>query len=168
MLSLASPSCGPWGLALRHHKPVGAKPWLHEHGNAGGYPRSPSWPLNSLGNHGGRHLPLCPHLPGAGCLCRKPQTGLLQQAARNFGVNPRETFVIGDQSSDIEMGRSAGATTFLVLTAYGATTLEQGSIAPDYVVADVLGAAQVIQRLLSSTEEATLSSRQLRQRFATV
>ena len=98
----------------------------------------------------------CPHLPEAGCLCRKPQIGLLEQAARDFGATPQETFVIGDQSSDIEMGRRAGATTFLVQTGYGATTLEQGKITPDYVVADVLGAAQVIQKLLSPTQPAAL------------
>jgi len=44
----------------------------------------------------------------------------------------------------------------LVQTGYGATTLEQGKITPDYVVADVLGAAQMIQKLLSPTQPATL------------
>ena len=59
-------------------------------------------------------LYFCPHRPEEGCDCRKPDTALLHQAARELGFEPRDAIVIGDKSSDIELGRRVGATTMLV------------------------------------------------------
>jgi D-glycero-D-manno-heptose 1,7-bisphosphate phosphatase len=86
----------------------------------------------------------CPHLPGAGCPCRKPGTALLEQAAADFDVRLEEAFVIGDQATDIEMGRRAGATTLLVQTGYGHSTLSASVVTPAYVVPDLVAAAAVI------------------------
>ena len=52
----------------------------------------------------------CPHDHGE-CRCRKPEPGLLHRAARDFGVAPDETVMIGDSTSDIEAGRLFGART---------------------------------------------------------
>jgi D-glycero-D-manno-heptose 1,7-bisphosphate phosphatase len=52
----------------------------------------------------------CPH-EGASCDCRKPEPGLLRRAARDFGVTPSETVMIGDAASDVEAGRRFGART---------------------------------------------------------
>jgi histidinol phosphatase-like enzyme len=90
----------------------------------------------------------CPHTPEAGCTCRKPGTGLLELAAQELGFWPETSFVIGDQPSDMELGQRVGATTLLVRTGYGAQVAEQGTTTPDYIVADFLEAAQVIQLLL--------------------
>lgn len=67
---------------------------------------------------------VCPHHPTEGanpvrCDCRKPATGLIDRAARELGLDPAKSFVVGDTPSDIEMGRRAGARTILVLTGYG-------------------------------------------------
>jgi D-glycero-D-manno-heptose 1,7-bisphosphate phosphatase len=91
----------------------------------------------------------CPHRPEDGCLCRKPQPGLLQSAAQELGFDPQFSFVIGDQSSDIELGQRVGATTFLVRTGYGSQVAAEGLVAPDYVVDDLQDAVQIIRRLLS-------------------
>ena len=61
----------------------------------------------------------CPHREEDNCGCRKPRTGLVEQAARECGFDPRECFLIGDKVSDIELGRNVGAVTFLVRTGYG-------------------------------------------------
>ena len=39
----------------------------------------------------------CPHLPEERCNCRKPKTAMIEQAAQDFKVNLRESFVIGDR-----------------------------------------------------------------------
>lgn len=50
----------------------------------------------------------CPHLPAAGCLCRKPRPGLILAAARIHDVTLADSIIIGDQHRDIEAGRAAG------------------------------------------------------------
>ena len=88
---------------------------------------------------------ICPHRPEENCGCRKPKLGLMQQAASDLGFTPERSIVIGDKPSDIEMGRNAGAVTFLVRTGYGAgAEAAQGSLA-DFVVDDLPAAAQVIR-----------------------
>lgn len=67
---------------------------------------------------------VCPHHPKEGpnprrCRCRKPGTGLVRKAARELGLDPARSFVVGDTPADIEMGRKVGARTVLVLTGYG-------------------------------------------------
>ena len=87
---------------------------------------------------------VCPHRPADGCDCRKPGTGLLQKAAREMGASSASAFVVGDKECDIEMGRRAGATAFLVRTGWGQQTAEAGAALPDDIADDLLGAARVI------------------------
>jgi D-glycero-D-manno-heptose 1,7-bisphosphate phosphatase len=68
----------------------------------------------------------CAHHPDFGsppyrrdCDCRKPKPGLIERAARDFGLDPAECFVIGDRYRDIEMGHAAGARSVMVMTGYG-------------------------------------------------
>ena len=62
---------------------------------------------------------ICPHHPDGGypeerkeykikCSCRKPEPGLLLQAARDFNIDLAESVMIGDRDSDVEAGRRAG------------------------------------------------------------
>lgn len=97
---------------------------------------------------------VCPHTPDDGCQCRKPLPGLLERASREQRFDPAQSFVIGDKPCDVELGRRCGATTFLVRTGYGAEHAAAGTLAPDYVVDDVAGAARVIERILSEQPEA--------------
>ena len=55
------------------------------------------------------HIAYCPHGPEAGCACRKPKPGLLEQLAKagNFQLTPEIPFV-GDSLRDIEAGQAAG------------------------------------------------------------
>jgi D-glycero-D-manno-heptose 1,7-bisphosphate phosphatase len=83
----------------------------------------------------------CPHRPEEGCECRKPKTRLVLQAAAELGFEPAAAVVIGDKSSDIELGRNLGATTMLV----SATGHPSDTAAPDYVVRDLLEAARLLE-----------------------
>jgi histidinol-phosphate phosphatase family protein len=61
----------------------------------------------------------CPHRPSVsasalGCACRKPAPGLLQQAARELGVQLDRSWMIGDILDDVEAGARAGCRTVLL------------------------------------------------------
>ena len=66
-------------------------------------------------------LYLCPHTPADACSCRKPQPGLLLQAAKDLDIDLSQSLLVGDALSDIQAGKAAGIpTTALVLTGLGA------------------------------------------------
>ncbi len=89
---------------------------------------------------------VCPHAPEDDCNCRKPRTGLLEQAAGELGFCARDGFVIGDKPSDIDLGKAVGAKTVLVRTGYGAEHEAAGTVAPDFIADDLLEAAEWIGR----------------------
>ena len=92
-------------------------------------------------------LYVCPHAPEDDCRCRKPKLGLLEKAAEELGFALSDSIVIGDKVSDIEMGRSAGALTFLVRTGHGAEL--ESAAAADHVVDDLAMAAESLRGLAS-------------------
>jgi histidinol-phosphate phosphatase family protein len=63
----------------------------------------------------------CPHAPAVGCKCRKPGTKMIDRAARDFHIDYRYSWMVGDKAIDIETGQNAGIKTALVLTGYGQT-----------------------------------------------
>lgn len=48
-------------------------------------------------------IKICPHT-GDTCNCRKPKTGLIKQAVKEFGLDPKHTrfYIVGDQFRDIK------------------------------------------------------------------
>ncbi len=61
----------------------------------------------------------CPHRPDEGCHCRKPQAGMLYQAAADLGIELQGSYIIGDAWSDVQAGLAVGCRPFLVLTGRG-------------------------------------------------
>lgn len=59
-------------------------------------------------------ISVCPHLDSDSCGCRKPKPGLLLDAARNFGVDPGASFMIGDRWRDVAAGQATGCKCFFV------------------------------------------------------
>lgn len=86
----------------------------------------------------------CPHHPDDGCRCRKPEIGMLLQAAKKYHLNLNDSVVIGDKESDIEWGRRAGAKTILVLTGKGLKTRSKMKSRPDHVAKSFAYAAEWI------------------------
>lgn len=75
---------------------------------------------------------MCPHAPSEGCFCRKPQPGLLLQAARDLRLDLAQSAMIGDALSDIRAAEAAGVGwAALVRTGRGASQ-EQQPEARDY------------------------------------
>jgi D-sedoheptulose 7-phosphate isomerase len=56
----------------------------------------------------------CPHLPDAGCGCRKPATGMAIRAINEWGIDTGSSWVVGDRDHDVEMGRKIGCRTIQV------------------------------------------------------
>jgi histidinol-phosphate phosphatase family protein len=50
----------------------------------------------------------CPHVPGAGCPCRKPAPGMLWRARDELGADLAASWVIGDGARDVELAAGAG------------------------------------------------------------
>ena len=66
--------------------------------------------------HGGRidAIYYCPHLPGEGCACRKPNTKMLEKACDEFDIDLSRSFFVGNSSMDVEAGRRFGIATICV------------------------------------------------------
>ena len=69
----------------------------------------------------------CPHHPDKGypeenpaykipCHCRKPDIGMLEECAKRFNIDLRNSWMVGDTTVDIQTGKNAGTHTALVLT----------------------------------------------------
>jgi len=93
----------------------------------------------------------CPHHPEIGeppyrraCDCRKPQPGLLNRAALEFGLNLAECVVIGDRYRDLCTAQAVGARSVLVLTGYGREELARAARPQqqDHVAANLLEAVR--------------------------
>ncbi|OGJ13333.1 hypothetical protein A3K82_00340 [Candidatus Pacearchaeota archaeon RBG_19FT_COMBO_34_9] len=88
----------------------------------------------------------CPHhRDGIGkyridCNCRKPKTGLLEQAAKDFNLNLNDCWMIGDKNSDILAGKNAGCKTIHVLTGECKTPINYA----DFIAKDLVEAADYI------------------------
>ena len=94
---------------------------------------------------------VCPHHPEArqerfrqNCTCRKPKTGLLEQAAAELKLDLSRSYMVGDRWSDLRCGAAAGTATVLVRTGYGRGEElyigPQETLQPDYVADDLLAA----------------------------
>ena len=95
----------------------------------------------------------CPHHPEAelaefrmDCECRKPKAGMLLSAARELGVDPARSWMIGDRVTDLEAGAMAGCQTVLVRTGYGAQVnaaeLDRETLRLELIAADLSDAVE--------------------------
>lgn len=69
----------------------------------------------------------CPHHPDKGypeenplykipCNCRKPKTGMIDTAVKQYNIDINNSWMVGDTTLDIQTGKNAGLRTVLVLT----------------------------------------------------
>lgn len=107
----------------------------------------------------------CPHHPEATlpqyrikCECRKPRPGMLLQAAKEYNLDLRASFMIGDRISDIVAGHKAGCRTILVETGmHQAQPIVSDAmdltVKPDYVCADLYESSRIILERKSKEEK---------------
>ncbi|WP_432118095.1 D-glycero-alpha-D-manno-heptose-1,7-bisphosphate 7-phosphatase [Streptomyces sp. bgisy032] len=84
---------------------------------------------------------VCPHGPGDGCRCRKPEPGMVLWAAGRLCADPGALVVIGDIGADMEAARRAGAHGVLVPNA---VTRAEEIAAADHVAPDLLTAVRAL------------------------
>lgn len=86
----------------------------------------------------------CPHLPGDGCDCRKPNLGMIEAACADFNIDLEGSWMIGDKEIDVQTGINAGIRTAMVLTGYGSVEVDDLKQKPDLVEENLLAAAEKI------------------------
>ena len=83
----------------------------------------------------------CPDHPDQPTERRKPQHGMLLEAAVDLEIDLASSWMIGDKPIDVECGRNAGCRTVLVRTGYGSA---QSNTDADFVMKDVTEALKHI------------------------
>lgn len=96
----------------------------------------------------------CPHHPHAEveefrkeCNCRKPRTGLIDQALKDFDIDMEHSYVVGDRYVDVDFARRAGLKGVIVRTGYGLGELQynaEGNPDSVYTAEDLLDAVKWI------------------------
>ena len=71
----------------------------------------------------------CPHHPDKGfegevpelkfdCDCRKPKTGMIDEAVKKYNIDLSKSYMVGDSTMDLELARNAGVKSVLVDTGF--------------------------------------------------
>ncbi|MDD5005771.1 MAG: HAD family hydrolase [Candidatus Omnitrophica bacterium] len=91
----------------------------------------------------------CIHTEEQDCGCRKPKTGLIEQALNSAGdVDIKNSFFIGDSIRDIKTGKAVGCKTILVLS--GREKMENAKewqVQPDFIAVNLYKASDIIINL---------------------
>ncbi len=101
----------------------------------------------------------CPHhKEGIGkyridCNCRKPKTGMLEQAAKDFNLNLKDCWMIGDKSKDILAGMNAGCRTIHILTGKESNPITYA----DFIAKNLSEAADYIIRTDKTNKNSPIS-----------
>lgn len=96
----------------------------------------------------------CPHHPDKGyegeipelkldCECRKPKIGMLTQAAEKYNIDLKNSWYVGDTTTDIQVGLNAGMHTILVLTGEAGKDGKY-NVTPEAVASDLRDAVEII------------------------
>jgi len=82
------------------------------------------------------------------CSCRKPATGLIEQACLNFEIDLARSYMVGDTCSDMELAHNAGLKGIMVRTGYGMGEIDfilpQKQNKPVFIAKDLYDAVQWI------------------------
>lgn len=97
----------------------------------------------------------CPHHPnvtgkyGVECNCRKPNTGNFELAIKEFDIDVKNSFMIGDKITDLIPAEKLGITPVLVKTGYGLESLKklEGTKLNSIVVNDILDFSEVLKNM---------------------
>jgi len=115
----------------------------------------------------------CPHHPDGGfagenpkykivCACRKPGLAMIERATADMNIDLTQSWIVGDTSTEVEMGRRAGIRSVLVGTGHGGKDGRYPQRA-DFEAPDLAAAADLILDVWPAVEQrAAEVARQLR------
>lgn len=82
----------------------------------------------------------CFCVEGPDCPCYKPFPGMLVEAAQDWGIDLRRSFMVGDRWRDVGAGQAAGCRTIFIDCGYAERRPEN----PDYTVGSLTEAGNII------------------------
>ena len=82
----------------------------------------------------------CPHSPEDNCSCRKPNLGMVEEAVKDFNLDLSQSWMVGDNASDVMLGKNAKMKTIMVKNEF----LEQDKVKADFFVDDLPRAVEII------------------------
>lgn len=94
--------------------------------------------MKQLLSEKGAHLDgifYCPHNENE-CNCRKPNPGMLENAAKTFEIDKNDCWMVGDKESDVMCGKNFGIKTVRIG--------KECATAADFICDDLLSAAKLI------------------------
>src|SRR3989339_697085 len=78
----------------------------------------------------------CPHTKEMNCECRKPSPKFIKDAEKEFNLDLKKSWMVGDHASDIGAGKNAGCKTVYLLTGHGVKHLDEArTLKPEYIAA---------------------------------
>ena len=100
----------------------------------------------------------------AKCDCRKPASGLLLQAARDMDIDLNQSWMIGDNLSDVQAGKNAGCWTILLAKpkCEVCNLMDERNVRPHAIEANIAAAAKHIlgDRASAHTEISACGNRE--------
>ncbi|MFW5895712.1 MAG: D-glycero-alpha-D-manno-heptose-1,7-bisphosphate 7-phosphatase [archaeon] len=93
----------------------------------------------------------CPHKKEENCNCRKPKLGSIEYFTREYNINLKDSWMIGDHPSDVLLGVNAGFKAIYLLTGHGEKhkhELEEKNIEPTYIADNFLDAVRFIREFI--------------------
>jgi mannose-1-phosphate guanylyltransferase / phosphomannomutase len=97
----------------------------------------------------------CPHHPEKnhpeannpkyrrGCRCRKPETGMIEKATTKFKIDFGKSYVVGDKTSDVQLGKNSGCKGILLETGHAGKD-NKYDVKADHVCKNLLEACKII------------------------
>jgi D-glycero-D-manno-heptose 1,7-bisphosphate phosphatase len=61
---------------------------------------------------------VCVHSQNLNCKCRKPKTYFFKTAIKNYKIDPKISFMVGDRKTDILAGNNIGCKTIFINRSY--------------------------------------------------
>ena len=102
------------------------------------------------------HFFYCPHHEDFGgkeaCGCRKPGTGMLEEAVEKFDIDKTASWMVGDSTADIMAAKNFGIRSILVQTGNGRehfSVLQEQNKLPNFTCLNLFDSAKVILKYKS-------------------
>ena len=84
----------------------------------------------------------------ANCSCRKPEPGLILQAAKDMSIDLSRSWMIGDGLTDVKAGKDAGCRTILLgrMKCESCHLMDEQDTRPDFIAPNLLEASRIIEK----------------------
>ena len=85
---------------------------------------------------------ICPHVPSTNCKCRKPEIGLIESFLKKGLIETSESYMVGDQYSDVVFGKNAGLRTVLITSE---SKIETSFDKPDFCISRFIDLIEILE-----------------------